>query len=1135
MAPQAYAYGQDAQHAQSKVELELLRAGAGSYTEWVAPLYGRDAAAEGSQTDLATYLGLGLGVGGALLVAFVALVVLTVRRRAKHKALLEVLEVEEAVQGAHKHQVAEIPRPAAALRCSTMVPLQSRAGWDALVSDDTIDDPEAAPKKVGRKRLSVTIPTKLKQQGLPLARLKRLTAIMESPKSKRSNSPAVAVQEPALTDEVTEVSVVAQHSSKAYTLREVHEDDVYACSESPKLHVQPSFAIRSQSSHVLGRAITKAPKVPRSQSIGTLIPIPDNAILGQTVRISRASIHARSISLGGPPTRPPSGPVPPLPVIEPHAVGTRYQAQSGLGITHSSSSSQASASSSVLVASPVVVQVGEQKSPSLEEVVAQGDNASIKNVTKSQWQNPLVVGPRPATAASTKLAAGLRSQGSIRSNIARYSAEESSSKRVSATSMTSSNSLEQALSEAQIKRTTSQRLDRISSNDALHRGTGGTSAIQKPTTPRRASRTSVSIFGSPAEPKRPSSSSGGNGVLRDISSTSILTNSKPPLSRGSSNATQDSGRSSDTNPFQWDNSKSPILSKPSALKGSPNARKGHKRQNTVRISLLTPQILGPPPSRPTSAGIMHGIEEEQEAGGDGKEEASARPGTRFVSNQRLSRPLSAASSAPSLRLRPLRASYAPSSPTLSTWTAYNEHDLPSQPSNSQLSVSQLSASPTARTGSRLSNRSSVFSIPAFPSPTKQLPPTTRLSRPVPEFYLSRPSTDIAEDDDDDEDIPPVSHPRCLDVEMPSSPPLPTSKVYEYDPAHPPWSTVDLAAPQSAHEYDPASPACDDLQAERSSAFFPFATTSPDKRLADDNASPGSKPSCHGGDMLSTPPLSPELMSSAFEAFFNGRDAPPRAAEMLTSENASSIMAHLPMIQTVDFPGAPVLSPPESSQQDFYAVSTSHSDRKPSLSNPMRFQPLRPAPVPPRSSDVPSPLHISGKTSPRGPRSQPGNSVLKNAMALRRMNSEVDNTLEASRESRRYARLGREASPLLPWMGNPEFNDERAADMHGFFDFDFASGDAASGAEEHESTNALDDVDILEIERKLDGALYGFSAAREEELGSDPRTSSSVWEDGERFWSSPREDVLASSPLPVEAFPQSELPGLGLLATPRSIR
>jgi hypothetical protein len=47
-----------------------------------------------------------------------------------------------------------------------------------------------------------------------------------------------------------------------------------------------------------------------------------------------------------------------------------------------------------------------------------------------------------------------------------------------------------------------------------------------------------------------------------------------------------------------------------------------------------------------------------------------------------------------------------------------------------------------------------------------------------------------------------------------------------------------------------------------------------------------------------------------------------------------------------------------------------------------------------------------------------------------------------------------------------------------------------------------EIDMTEVERKLDGAIAGFQAA-----DSGERRSSSVWKDGEKYWDS------TSSPLP----------------------
>ncbi|TKA65895.1 hypothetical protein B0A55_12045 [Friedmanniomyces simplex] len=181
-----------------------------------------------------------------------------------------------------------------------------------------------------------------------------------------------------------------------------------------------------------------------------------------------------------------------------------------------------------------------------------------------------------------------------------------------------------------------------------------TGAVQKIiVTPRKPNRTSsVSAAGSPAERCKTS-------ILREISGNSNAGNGNLQLtpSRQASDSTVQttwSGRSSNGNPFQWDQQLP--LTKPSALKGGPTSKgsrrgQGHKRQNCVRISTLQPQILGSParPSRPTSpVNIMLGIEEE---GAEG-EETRSEAGMSFVRNEKLPRQSSASSLAANLRVSP---------------------------------------------------------------------------------------------------------------------------------------------------------------------------------------------------------------------------------------------------------------------------------------------------------------------------------------------------------------------------------------------------------------------------------------------------------------------------------------------------
>lgn len=147
-----------------------------------------------------------------------------------------------------------------------------------------------------------------------------------------------------------------------------------------------------------------------------------------------------------------------------------------------------------------------------------------------------------------------------------------------------------------------------------------------------------------------------------------------------------------------------------------------------------------------------------------------------------------------------------------------------------------------------------------------------------------------------------------------------------------------------------------------------------------------------------------------------------------------------------------------------------------------------------------------------------------------------------------------------------------------FDFDFGSMggyDARGGADDGEDseadpTSALDDVDLSDIERRLEGALAGFDIPpsvdeleSEKEEASSPRSlpeeaiqceerASSVWEDGEMFWNrTSLSTIPGSSPSDAEKARTIQTPrmysaghGLGnrrshmrtpsAMATPRSL-
>ncbi|KAF2172744.1 hypothetical protein M409DRAFT_16707 [Zasmidium cellare ATCC 36951] len=1177
-------------------------------------------------------VGAGIGVGILILAIIIGVVVRIHIARRNHQR--SMAELERGLASSPSRQM-EMARPISATGCGSLMP-HGQAGWDALYSNDSVNEPQHAARPDKRQRTSVSIPQRIRQSKR-LRAFKHLSAIMEnteSPRIETQTSTPPSPQAVAKADRLmgSPKLMIGQAQTADHAIEAMDITDAFNQRGSPKYDIWPSVAINSPARYGANDDESKnnrPAKTLRSVSAGVLDT--DGAVFGNSDRLirnpkrrERPSMHARSASLGAPTSRPPSGPVPPLPAITPEAFTNDEFVRLGLCVTRESSESSInSAGSSVLVTSPILKMHGTDMpaaSPTVEEVVAGDDRAALKSVLNRQWQNPNITGPRPNASLSNMKHD--RTHSSIKGSI-RYDSESALSHRLSIGSTSSGGSRAEnrlsVLSIPQIATADRVSISRVSSSNSLLDG-GSAGRIQKIETPprRKSHRQSlVSASGSPAARDKRRSS-----ALRDMSSNITGPVKRPSPRRQMSVSTRASSCSSNGNPFQWDTSSSNILPKPSALKGSPTARKTKGRLNCVRISTLTPEVFGnrSRSSSPPDGIVMDDILEERESDEIKREVEKERAEVEraVASERRRSRPPMPArnvSSESCLRIQTLRASLTPSSPTLSSWNNYHDQSaqhaggLASHPSDTYMSVS--------RNSSRQSNRSSGnFVIPRFPSPSKARASIAvtipqRDSAPMPEFSLdvdiesptlgfndinssspfglavsSRTQHSPVSPEDSANGDSPVEFSPVSPVDMPSSPPLPLSKEKEYDPG---WCPVVFDFPAS-HEYDPASPpfiwngfSSDYPNPDRSSGIWlPFAVN------IDDEVSPRSRlrnQVAHGlgREKDDSPPLSPKTIPTVIPDL-----SPKKSAEKLTSSNASSVMAKsIEPASTSSFLGVevPVLAPPsretdttlpqwQLEQRPATAPQPTHR-RQRSVSNLRTPRPSTarapPLPTIPQSSSpaspvsVPAPLSIASrirtsageqaqKAIPMGPRSAPAKSVLKNAMALRRMNSEVQ-THRESRESRNFTRLGREPSPLLPWIGT---------ETEDIFDYDTRAGAGAESSSQasfsdvevgqqqpkhsrhsvlgvpqvdidiapcpssnrNTATSALDDLCLDDLEKVIDGALAGFDAEHRASITPKPsayaygqgyntttnhtstsptndkasKRNSNVWDDGEKFWS-----------------------------------
>ncbi|KAF2208758.1 hypothetical protein CERZMDRAFT_101201 [Cercospora zeae-maydis SCOH1-5] len=1151
-----------------------------------AELASRDA---GTATGLATrtIVGIGLGIGACIFAAILVVAWMIFRKRTAHRKYMVQLEAGARIPPTSPQAMREVSRPGIATSAHKF------PTWGQLGSNDMVDSQQAHDQHK-RKRNAVALPKRIKQKGVTPIRSwgrKHLSVIAEDP----------AVGTPQRDAPLPIFDQMQTSSSKKD--QSVNKEVGLPRSGSPRLDVHPYFAMRSSGqfrngSFTANEEVSKNPLNMRSVSMGILtedgtVFDADSHYLPNTSKRMRPEMRARSLSLGAPSTRPPSGPVPPVPAMSVASTSSSSKCTSAQqGVSRMSSSSTDSASSSVLVTSPILERHDTDQplqSPTIEDLVDGNNNAALKSVANRRWQN------RPSPSRCCASNSRVQKPSSVRGRLVRSSTESSITLWRSNSSSTSSSvsSGRNRLSVPQICSAEKISISRVSSSNSLL----GSGKLCTPTKRiNTVNSSSVSIFGSPAERKRVS-------VLREVSGNAPPSKSTS-LPRDPSDSTLVSRSSSNGNPFHWDNASvsSVMLPKASALKGSPNARKGHRRQNCVRISTLTPQVLGPSVSRRRSrsvspANLLQGVIEERES------VEMQRPRTEPVvtpTEERQSFLLACGGRAPKanamelgdLRIQTLRASLTPSSPTLSNWNTYQpnlpERPLPPTRKASRDSVDSV-ASSQERSASRLSNNS--FSIPRFPSPAGKSRPTLA---PIqcdtaqgPHFVGLSPVDAVSPLDNlSPTDFRPTSSTFGLaispedvnpsqNVELPSSPPLLVSKTAAYDPASP--RVFHMPAQAGAQEYDPTSPPStirheQDKDTQDPAFLLPFALGSID--LMGDKLS--------GKPKSASPPCSPKTVSrTRFDTLIDAEQPvipernPKRNQATLTSENASAVLAS----NTINFPGdnIPVLLPTMRYDDEFcplprWESETSYEDinlddeqqtqeiydtsrratlaRPPSLSTIVQ-ESSSPPPLPQALKGASSnqSSHIRERTaSPLGPRDPPAKSLLRNVTELRRMNSDAKG--QPCRESRNYVRLGREPSPLLPWIpsttGETEAGMQQEGSQNSLCNFDFGHSSSSYTLPGTTAATALDEIDFEALEKSIDTAVrnldedWRHSIAQQQialrvRRGSDKENQdseqqqqqqqhndnnikhqrgSSVWDDGEKFWNSNSNSMDPKPPAPL---------------------
>ena len=1120
----------------------------------MAPQEIRDASqghAELSKTELIVILAT---VGSLILGLLIGLCMLLVRAIQTHRRLLADLEergITITPPDSNGVNPPTVAKPRAVLRRTTLLPFNSKSGWGSLPSHENVLPPpmhsvppyntEPQARESCRRMSQLPWPFSGRRTSGRALNLKELRSPQLTPIDKTSRGfvnaspslkpvsagPATKKPPPVRNKRSSDQSFLKHHPA----LRK----GWFESNQETTSNSQPESPFGSL---VCKRRINEKEKYYRSNRSRSVAAIPVNALFEQSSRISRPKMHSRSVSLCSQSSGyAPDAVVPPLPLSV-----ARVKSEVTRRSLLAQSPSRYSVSSFESVGSSILA---SQSSP----MIIRPNSLQFKKATRWDWGNSLIIGSRPIRGQVALYRQGDNpSESSPKSNTARCSTGTPSTKRHSRRESRNSSLHSPSLrSIAKTRTAETVRLSRVSTSSPA----GSNLIVQTMTTPRRQSRTKVGLNGSPQERRKAS-------ILQDISRNQTF-----PTRQLSQTSTQASStRSSNGNPFQWD--PTPLQSgKPSALKGSPSARKGHKRQNCVRIS-LAPTILGPP-SRSPSPSVMNDIQEESPDTSTQKR-SSTSVGLGFSNKRSLPKPPTSSVFAPEVKLNPttLRVSVTVNSPTLSV--EHTRHGADGSPTLGP--CDNLNRASLPCNSKRLSN-SSVFSVPSFPNPCNGIGSIQSITSPSSTFAFSRPSNEYVEE-----------------VKAPESP---TTLFPPFRPTDADSTTSFSQQPEATavdDEHDPAAPqlVCPTPTTTPPSLFSSSFTTTPTNSYAfpaqnrTDARLPPYSPPCSPKNLRprSFLPVSPvRLSSSALDTatIASSREPPSdiinpailrtnafsisnslisnsiKSASFRSSEAGLSVSLtpaiastlFEPLIEAA-FPSQPYTwsTAPKSSSSHQLPASLPNSRVRSHAGSKSAYQPLKSHPsvqsnakaqvtqsspsnqAPPlttRPPDAPSPVQtptfspapvktlsaLSDITTlsptPMGPRASPPRDLHRTIAALRRMNSDIKGD---NKGDRRYLHLGREASLTLPgdesWTGVTE---NAAEDGGGTF----AHLDGWEGAVEKALAGDL----ASERGQGRRGAVNARAGGCEGEDASalsrlpSPSDaegrSSSGWEDGEKFWAS----------------------------------
>ncbi|KAH7396229.1 hypothetical protein BKA66DRAFT_522542 [Pyrenochaeta sp. MPI-SDFR-AT-0127] len=1058
--------------------------------------------APSAQLSTTAIIAIVTGIGVLVLCLLLALIFLLVRAVRRHKELLADLDergvsLAQAQEDARKESVT---RPRTVLRRNTILPFNKSSGWGALPSVETFNSVESptvpayyAPPKPTEEvkkasRLSWPFSARrLSGHTIQMKKIKgsRLSTVIEDPQS----SPSAPIMGNSHLNRSRPSLALSQ------------EQGSQTSSSHSLLQYHPAFRVEKSDAGVGGRDNRTATVPSNQMNASKRLERAKSVAEMPGWQTARPQLRARSASLCGQTSgKVPDVILPPLP-LDIARIKSDASKRSQLKRAPSKLSVSSFGSTDTLIlanrASPVVPQPSKSRGQKITKPNAKGSSfAGGRPFRDTLDLRTRVVGPRNFNQSNLSDNHFLETRDFQVDNKGASSAES------------------RTLSLGSVTRVQSFTRSRVTSP------TASPATMRSYNTPKRRSKTLVTSSGSPE--RQCQSSTNARGLAGAVRS---------PKRQHS----QTSSRSSGGNPFQWDPAPMCSTGKPSALKGSPSARAGHRRKNSVRISLV-PTIHGPP-SRTPSPSLLKANHEDS-ASGASTEFAKDGLGLDFSSTNSLPTPPSSSIFAPDLKFAAtsIRASLTPTSPTLPL-VNYDQSFV-------VFPTDQVLPALSTQEQKRLSN-GSCFSLSQFPiTPSIIEPAEIDESRP-----LSLPCSAPYEANGKWVPETPLLQQYPFQVETPERQRSPS-----------PSSLINI------DEYDPEKPSCIyQTPTNATSRVFQSAfATIPEESSVSSNKTVDPEHSRYDD----SPPVSPKTIS------------PPRFA--LNDSATYNLPIHNTSIpeERLDTIDPSVLS------KDHFSIlnsSFSHVDgnifmnrnsNRSSMASPTTprsahsmYEPLLDAGLPPSfanfgnmdsptlahivsespyssagssPSPTPSPAERPGtnllcsprpghaqlpnptlsinfadmpklKPSPRGPRESPSRPLQSSIAALRRMNSDAADAKKerSGRGERRYLRLGREDSVRLP--GDESWLDELTEDDTVELDEEEGRrlvGNVLEGWEDEGCTVLdLDEGNTLDSNATVKAGKEEINAptidvVEEDTAAGANQSISSIWEDGEKFWTSP---------------------------------